>query len=126
MSIAGTAKSREEAISRNLVICCDGTGNELGRNLSNVLKLFRILSKNGEQLVYYDPGVGTIGRPSAWARLKQNSSKILGLATGYGLDDNVTEAYRWICENWRDGDRLWLFGFSRAPTRSAFWRASSI
>lgn len=29
-------------ISRNLVVMLDGTSNELGRNLSNVLKLFRI------------------------------------------------------------------------------------
>lgn len=98
---------------RNIVICCDGTGNELGRNLSNVLKLYRILKKNDAQLVYYDPGVGTVGRQHPWARFRQNFRKILGLATGYGLDDNVMEAYAWLCINWREGDRVWFFGFSR-------------
>ena len=27
--------------SKNLVICCDGTGNEISENISNVLKLYR-------------------------------------------------------------------------------------
>lgn len=98
---------------RNLVVMLDGTGNELGRRLSNVLKLFRIAKKNDEQLVYYDPGVGTIGEPGAWRRIRQNVRKVWGLVTGWGLDENVLEAYAWLCRNWREGDRIWLFGFSR-------------
>ena len=45
---------------KNIVICCDGTGNEVGANLSNVLKLFRIVEKSDSQVVFYDPGVGTL------------------------------------------------------------------
>ena len=30
---------------RNIVILCDGTGNEIGENISNVLKLYRCLRK---------------------------------------------------------------------------------
>lgn len=48
----------------NLVICCDGTGNEISENISNVLKLYRCLRKTDKthprQLVFYDPGVGTV------------------------------------------------------------------
>ena len=47
-------------MAKNIVICCDGTGNEINANLSNVLKLFRIVRKNDNQIVFYDPGVGTI------------------------------------------------------------------
>ncbi len=32
---------------RNIVICCDGTGNEISENISNVLKLYRCLRKTG-------------------------------------------------------------------------------
>lgn len=103
----------DEQAPRNLVILLDGTGNELGRNLSNVLKLYRIAEKNAQQLCYYNPGVGTISRESAWARLRQKSRSIVGLMTGYGLDENVLGAYRFLVENWRDGDRIFLFGFSR-------------
>lgn len=32
-------------MSKNIVICCDGTGNEISENISNVLKLYRALRK---------------------------------------------------------------------------------
>lgn len=98
---------------RNLVVMLDGTGNELGRNLSNVLKLYRIAQKNEQQLVYYSPGVGTVGRKNPWRRVWQSAVGILGLVTGYGLDDNVLGAYRFVVQNYREGDRIYLFGFSR-------------
>jgi uncharacterized protein (DUF2235 family) len=28
---------------KNIVICCDGTGNEISEDISNVLKLYRVL-----------------------------------------------------------------------------------
>lgn len=98
---------------RNLVVLLDGTGNELGRNLSNVLKLFRIAEKGERQLCFYNPGVGTIARMSPWHRMRQNFVETIGLALGYGLDDNVLSAYHFLVENWREGDQIYLFGFSR-------------
>jgi uncharacterized protein (DUF2235 family) len=102
---------------RNIVICCDGTGNEISENISNVLKLYRCLRKTEKtqprQLVFYDPGVGTLERPDVWHKLKQDFNAILGLATGYGLDDNVLAAYDFLVRNFRDGDQIYLFGFSR-------------
>ena len=44
---------------KKIVICCDGTANQLNDQLSNVLKFYRILQKTNDQLVYYSPGVGT-------------------------------------------------------------------
>ncbi|SBV32287.1 conserved protein of unknown function [uncultured Sphingopyxis sp.] len=107
---------------RNLVILCDGTGNELGGALadeigdiriSNVLKLYRIAEKGQRQLVYYSPGVGTVGRVDWLYRWKQKFLGVLGLVTGYGLDDNLLGAYRFLAENWEEGDRIYIFGFSR-------------
>ena len=106
-------KAAARAPSRNLVILLDGTGNELGRNLSNVLKLYRIAEKGERQLCFYNPGVGTISRINPWRRFQQKVNGILGLATGYGLDETVLSAYRFLVENWREGDRIFLFGFSR-------------
>jgi uncharacterized protein (DUF2235 family) len=104
-------------MARNIVICCDGTGNEIGENISNVLKLYRCLRKTPKtephQLVFYDPGVGTLARPDPWRKLKQNFVMVVGLATGYGLDDNVLSAYEFLVDNYADGDRIYLFGFSR-------------
>lgn len=55
-----------EKPGRNLILCFDGTGNILGfGGQTNVIKLMKRLNKqspftNGvEQIVYYDPGVGT-------------------------------------------------------------------
>jgi uncharacterized protein (DUF2235 family) len=100
-------------MAKNIVICCDGTGNEIGYTMSNVLKLYRIVKKSEGQRVYYNPGVGTIGQQNAWQRFKQKARGVFGLATGYGLDDDVLSAYRFLCEVYEEGDKLWLFGFSR-------------
>ncbi len=98
---------------KNIVICCDGTGNEIEANLSNVLKLFRILRKSDDQVVYYNPGVGTISSSDPWSRLKSEALGILGLMTGYGLDANILDAYRFLLDEYEDGDQPYLFGFSR-------------
>ncbi len=98
---------------KRLVLCCDGTGNELEGNLSNVLKLYRIAIKDDSQRVYYDPGIGTLGQHDEWSRIKQNAKGVFGLVTGYGLDDDVLDAYRFLAENFEDGDEIFLFGFSR-------------
>jgi uncharacterized protein (DUF2235 family) len=98
---------------KRLVICCDGTGNELEGNLSNVLKLYRIAAKSDRQRIYYDPGIGTLGQRDEWSRIKQNIRGFFGLATGYGLDDNVLDAYRFLATNFENGDEVFLFGFSR-------------
>jgi len=98
---------------KKIVICCDGTGNQINSKLSNVLKLFRVLQKNDEQLVYYSPGVGTVGNFDEWQQFKQHVKEVLGLATGYGLDENVLDAYRFLCTHYERGDVIYLFGFSR-------------
>jgi uncharacterized protein (DUF2235 family)/membrane protease YdiL (CAAX protease family) len=100
-------------MARKLVMLLDGTGNEIGANISNVLKLYRAVRQDKDQLVYYDPGVGTIGRPDWWSQLRQKVRSVLGLALGLGLDEDLLQAYSWICGNWRPGDEIWLFGFSR-------------
>ena len=102
---------------KNIVVCCDGTGNEISENISNVLKLYRALRKTGktdpQQVVFYDPGVGTLARPDPWLKFKQDAVAVLGLATGYGLDDNVLAAYGFLIGHYEEGDDIFLFGFSR-------------
>lgn len=44
---------------RKLVICMDGTGNEIGDSETNVLKFYRSLSQDDDQLTHYILGVGT-------------------------------------------------------------------
>lgn len=100
-------------MEHNIVSMCDGTGNAVDMNLSNVLKLFRIATKDERQIVYYGAGIGTIGSSDAWARVRQATKSVFSLATGYGLDDDILAAYGHLCRHWREGDRIFLFGFSR-------------
>lgn len=98
---------------KNIVICCDGTGNEIKEHISNVLKLFRIARKNNNQCVFYDPGVGTLSQSDKWSEIRYKFKGVLGLATGYGLDDNILKTYAFLIDHYQDGDQIFLFGFSR-------------
>ncbi len=98
---------------KNIVVCCDGTGNEINANLTSVLKLFRIVERSESQRVYYDPGIGTLGESDPWSCLKRDVKSVFGLVTGYGLDDNVLDAYEFLVRTYGPGDDIYLFGFSR-------------
>lgn len=102
---------------KNLIVCCDGTGNEIGENISNVLKFYRTLKKSEnakiKQVAFYHPGVGTLARPDPWTKFRQDTKTLLGLATGYGLDDSVLTAYEFLVRSYEEGDNVYIFGFSR-------------
>ena len=98
---------------KNIVICCDGTGNEFGDNNSNVVKLYATLDINDKQIGYYHPGVGTMGAPSARNKIEEEWSTLMGLAFGAGFMANVGDAYRYLMDMYREGDDIYLFGFSR-------------
>jgi uncharacterized protein (DUF2235 family) len=99
---------------KNIIICCDGTNNQLDGEFSNVAKLYSVLEKiPGRQVVYYDPGVGTLGDPRFALRTTQALSRHLGLAFGYGFKENISEAYAFLMDTYEEGDRVFLFGFSR-------------
>jgi len=101
-------------ISKNIIICCDGTGNEYCETNTNIVRLFEIIEKNNPgQIAYYDPGVGTIGSRAAVTRIGKKITRILGLAFGLGMTRNIEEAYEFLMDNFEDNDRIYLFGFSR-------------
>ena len=100
---------------KNIVICCDGTGNEYSENNTNVIETYAIAEKSVEQVVFYDPGVGTggweymEGKKPGEDSLKSMSDK----ATGEGLQNNVNDAYWFLMGTYEEGDKIFLFGFSR-------------
>ena len=99
---------------RNLVVCCDGTANEFARHHTNVLKLFATLVQDpARQLAYYHPGVGTMEAVGAVTSVARSVTKLLGKAIGYGLETDIRDAYAFIMKFHEEGDRLFLFGFSR-------------
>lgn len=104
--------------SRNIVMLFDGTGNILGNaHDTNVVKLLRMLDKDRcKQLVYYDPGVGTNNEfppLGFFAGLVDFFKKLGGLALGRGAYQNIAAAYEYLILNFQEGDRIFVFGFSR-------------
>jgi uncharacterized protein (DUF2235 family) len=99
-------------MSRNLVVCLDGTDNEFSAHNTNVVRLFQALDRK-QQLAYYDPGVGTIWESGTLSKWSQKLQMLLGLAFGLGVTRNVTEAYLFLVHHYQPDDRLFLFGFSR-------------
>jgi len=101
-------------VNKNIVICLDGTGNKFNEESSNVVKLYRVLMRKPEkQIVYYDPGVGTLADPEYKIPVSKALNKILGLAFGYGMTKNIAEAYSYLMDNYKTGDNVFIFGFSR-------------
>ncbi len=68
-----------------------------------------IMGMRHVKLVYYDEGVGThdLGK---W--LGRIANKISG-ALGFGLEQNIVEAYTFLILNYEPGDEIYVFGFSR-------------
>ena len=96
---------------KNIVICCDGTGNEYGKNNTNVVETYALATKSATQVAYYDPGVGTGG----WV-YEEESGRLRAITdqgTGAGLQKNVNDAYRYLMEVYEEEDHIFLFGFSR-------------
>jgi len=98
---------------KNIVICCDGTGNQFGEQNSNVVKLYKALISDAAQVAYYHPGLGTIGARNALTGLAQWWTRVLGLAFGYGISDNLADAYQFLMREFAPGDAVYVFGFSR-------------
>jgi uncharacterized protein (DUF2235 family) len=92
----------------NLVVCCDGTWNtpdeQRGSTAepTNVAKLALGVAAGPDQVFFYEPGVGT-----------SPDERIAGGAFGMGLSRNIRNAYQFLADTYRDGDRIFLFGFSR-------------
>lgn len=98
---------------KNIVICSDGTNNKLAGDLTNVARLSQIALQNQQQVVFYDPGVGTMAAPDQKTWIGKRWSLLSGLAFGTGLDQNVFDAYRFLMTHYQAGDKVFLFGFSR-------------
>ena len=101
------------AAPKNIIICCDGTGNDYGVHKTNVVRVCEIAVKSDSQLVYYDPGIGTDGESFTPRIIGKSVKNAWQKMFGTGLQRNVGEAYRFLMKVYRPGDRVYIFGFSR-------------
>ncbi|KAK1218210.1 hypothetical protein PQX77_019111 [Marasmius sp. AFHP31] len=111
----GHSADRVATRPRNLVVCIDGTTNKFGRNNSNVVELYSRLVKDESQITYYNSGIGTYPKPSwkSFSYYKKKTAHVIDMAIAWWFEKRIMEAYRWLSENYKKGDRIFLFGFSR-------------
>jgi uncharacterized protein (DUF2235 family) len=110
---------------RNILIFSDGTGQAGGllpdERRSNIYKLYRGTRCGPDstidpsaQVAFYDPGLGSSTDDDrikiGWIRWGRN---LVSQATGLGITKNIIDCYAEIVRQWRPGDRIYLFGFSR-------------
>ncbi|KAG8723002.1 hypothetical protein FRC09_005137 [Ceratobasidium sp. 395] len=111
---------------RNLILCFDGTGDQFDKDASNfelpmfswlkiynsnIVRFFQLLKKDdrSRQMVYYQAGIGTgVGGDSS-----STLSKMVDGAIATGLQTHVRGGYEFLMQNYTDGDRISMFGFSR-------------
>ncbi|RDB14707.1 hypothetical protein Hypma_016365 [Hypsizygus marmoreus] len=100
---------------RTLILCFDGTLEEYDGDNTNVVKFYSLLKKDdfSDQLCYYQPGIGTWFNPGVVSPFFRWGAKILDLAFAWYLDAHVIEGYKFLMQNYRVGDKICIFGFSR-------------
>ncbi|CAG8424961.1 unnamed protein product [Penicillium salamii] len=108
---------------KQLVLCFDGTGNTFKTDTTdtNIQKICWMLERNDEQ-----PGIGTDITPGSLAsttiqkRSGLGNSKSLNLALGKSFDRHVLGGYRFLMRHYREGTRVYIFGFSRGAYTARF------
>lgn len=87
----------------DIVVCLDGTWNENETQNTNVHRILSFVDRDRAIANYYS-GVGVGGM-----RLQNG----LDGASGRGVFRTVRSAYTFVRANYKDGDRIFIFGFSR-------------
>lgn len=101
-------------MAKNIIICCDGTDNKLTINENtNVIHLYSCLEINDQQIAYYNPGVGTIAPNGVRNWLARKWHVVKDQVSASSLETNVMDAYYFLMNNYEEGDKIFLFGFSR-------------
>lgn len=108
-------------MTKNILIFSDGTGQIGGlrpdQRLSNIYKMYRAMRPGPDspidpsrQTAFYDAGLGAGETGGLTFRRTRN---FLAAAVGTGIDENVIDCYEAIISRYEQGDRIYLFGFSR-------------
>jgi len=89
--------------TRNIAVFFDGTSNQNETQNTNIHRLYGLVDKRSTISSYYS-GVGVGGR---------TLSNVLDMAGGRGLFRTVRSAYTFVRGNYLQGDKVFIFGFSR-------------
>ncbi|TFK20313.1 WD40 repeat-like protein [Coprinopsis marcescibilis] len=85
----------------NLIVCIDGTSNQFGDQLYNLL----FKGTGTRQLTWYNSGIGTYAEPH-WRSPRYWLQVLLhkiDLAIAWNFDKTLLAAYQWLADNYEDG-----------------------
>ncbi|KAI0735094.1 hypothetical protein C8Q76DRAFT_791673 [Earliella scabrosa] len=114
-SVTPLPASSQGGSHKRIIVCCDGTWQDgldarQRWKYTNITRLARSINHVDDrfdppvhQVVFYQNGIGT----------ENLYDKIVSGLTGATLAGKVEEAYGFIAHNYRPGDEIFLFGFSR-------------
>ncbi|KAI4251732.1 MAG: hypothetical protein LQ352_004682 [Teloschistes flavicans] len=123
-----TTAKKSEGPSK-LILCFDGTGNQFKADPSdtNIVKLYQKFEREApNQFHYYQPGIGTYtaGEHSVntglWGKIKRWFSQTADAGLGTSFDQHVIAGYRFAMRYHEDGDKIFMFGFSRGAFTARF------
>ncbi|OAL43465.1 hypothetical protein IQ07DRAFT_650055 [Pyrenochaeta sp. DS3sAY3a] len=116
-------------IPRKLVLCFDGTGNQFMGNTSdtNIVKLYDKLDrKDPNQYHYYQTGIGTYDidggsiNKTFLGGIRSKISRTIDTGFATTFDAHVIAGYRFIMRYYKEGDKIYIFGFSRGAFTARF------
>ncbi|KAJ8611760.1 hypothetical protein MRB53_037767 [Persea americana] len=119
--------------TKKLILCFDGTSNQFqGHDAdTNVVKLYEMFDRSDpHQYHYYQPGIGTYVSNSTLANA-QSSINVFAKARiglkqltdqmfGDSFADHVMAGYRFLMRYFMEGDKIYIFGFSRGAYTARF------
>ena len=107
---AFTDAEKHDSKGRTIVVCLDGTGDKFDNDNSNIVLLISALKKDDpDQITYYQAGIGTYSTGG----LSGGVSAALDMAVGSGLGLHIRDAYEFLMQSYKEGDKICIFGFSR-------------
>ena len=100
---------------KRIAIFCDGTWNRHDAphptNVVQLAQAVKLTASDGrKQQVFYKLGVGS---GQGGNKLAKGMDRVLGGALGWGLSENIEDAYRDLIFCYEPGDEIHIFGFSR-------------
>lgn len=97
---------------KNIVVYMDGTRNDPDdEHTTNIHKMYTATAQDEGQHTLYISGVGN-ERDGSWIE------QVLGGAFGMGADAKIDEAVDWVNDQYKDGDSVFVFGFSRGAAEA--------
>jgi hypothetical protein len=98
-------------MGKRIIVFCDGTGNDqlVAASPTNIRIMYEHIIPNDNDIICYFPGVGV----DFTAEPNSSSLRIDDSIKAKSFNYIIKNAYSFISRNYKDGDEIYLFGFSR-------------